>query len=73
MPNRWVSGTVNGAPVAGSCSGTGGPLLHTLASARIGRITILPANQPWLGGLDDLKIYRCSLSQADVAALHTQR
>ena len=59
---------VNGAQVAGSYSGTGGPLLHTPAPARIGRITILPTNQPWLGRLDDLKIYRCSLGGPDEPA-----
>jgi hypothetical protein len=64
---------VNGAVVAGTYSGTGGPLLHTSAPARIGKITILPANLPWQGRLDDLKVYRCSLTPADVVALHGQR
>ncbi|HSL71427.1 MAG TPA: LamG domain-containing protein, partial [Longimicrobiales bacterium] len=64
---------VNGAAVPGTYSGTGGPLVHTPAPARIGRITILPANQPWLGQLDELRIYNCSLDPSGVAALHALR
>jgi hypothetical protein len=81
-PNTWVHVAatvrgaadmtiyVNGAAVPGVYSGTGGPLVHTPGPARIGRITILPTNRPWLGGLDELRIYNCSLDSAEVAALH---
>jgi hypothetical protein len=63
---------INGTPVPGTYSGTGGPLVHTSAPARIGALTLVPANRPWLGHLDDLRIYGCSLNASEVAALYMQ-
>ncbi len=64
---------VNGAAVPGTYSGTGGPLLHTAAPARIGSMTIVPGNRPWLGNLDEVRVYDCSLVASEVALLFTQR
>jgi hypothetical protein len=61
---------VNGAPVAGTYTGTGGPLVHSpFFPARIGLITTNPEHRPWLGELDDIRIYDCSLEAKGVAAL----
>jgi hypothetical protein len=60
---------VDGLPVQGTYSGAGGALVHSPAPARIGSFGIVTANRPWLGGLDDLRIYDCSLTAAQVAAL----
>jgi hypothetical protein len=64
---------VDGVEVAGTYSGTGGPLVHAPAPARIGSITTLAANQPWLGGLDEITIYDCSLDAGEVAYLRQRR
>jgi hypothetical protein len=63
---------VNGAEVPGTYSGTGGPLVHGPAPARIGNITTTPLNRPWLGLLDEIRIYACSLDASEVAALFAQ-
>jgi hypothetical protein len=36
-------------------------------------MTIVPANRPWLGRLDELRVYNCSLEAIEVAALYLQR
>jgi hypothetical protein len=64
---------VNGQPVPGTYSGTGGPLTHSSAPARIGNMTLVPANRPWLGMLDEVRLYDCSLPAQEVAALFLQR
>jgi hypothetical protein len=64
---------VNGAEVPGTYSGTGGPLVHGTGPARIGRITTLPLNRPWLGLLDEIRIYDCSLDPNEVTALPAQQ
>jgi hypothetical protein len=43
--------------------------VHAPAPARIGSITTLAANQPWLGGLDEITIFDCSLDAGEVAYL----
>jgi hypothetical protein len=63
---------VNGQPVPGTLSGSGGPLVHTSAPARIGAFSTLALNRPWLGLLDDLKIWDCSLDANEVAFLFDQ-
>jgi hypothetical protein len=60
---------VNGAPVATTLSGTGGPIVHTVAPARIGAFQLIAANRPWLGRLDEVRLYDCSLDASEVAAL----
>jgi hypothetical protein len=61
---------MNGQPVAATYSGTGGPIRHTTAPARIGAYSLVAANQRWLGAMDDLRVYSCSLDQAQVTALY---
>jgi len=63
---------IDGAPVPATYSGTGGPLVHSAAPARIGAFSIVPANRPWLGQLDEVRIYACSLDAAEVATLFAQ-
>jgi hypothetical protein len=63
---------VDGTAVGGTYSGAGGPLAHTNAPARIGAFSLIAANRPWLGRLDELRVYSCSLSAAEVAVLHAQ-
>jgi hypothetical protein len=60
---------VNGAPVQADYSGTGGPLVHSSAPARIGWLSIIPANRPWAGELDEVRVYSCSLDASEVARL----
>ena len=61
---------VNGALVPATYNGTGGPMVHTQAPARIGSYSLIAANAPWLGSLDEVRVYNCSLTAADVAALY---
>jgi hypothetical protein len=63
---------VNGVPVPGTFDGTGGPMAHTAAPARIGSFSLVAANRPWLGRLDELRVYGCSLDAAEVTALHAR-
>jgi hypothetical protein len=60
---------VNGAPVNGTYSGTGGPLAHNSAPARIGSHPVSAAVQNWFGILDDVRIYDCSLSATAIQSL----
>ncbi|MGH7460361.1 MAG: LamG domain-containing protein [Longimicrobiales bacterium] len=60
---------VNGGYDNNSYSGTGGTLVHSPAPARIGSFRLVEANRPWLGLLDDLRIYDCALSYTDVRVL----
>jgi hypothetical protein len=60
---------VNGAPVNGTYSGTGGPLAHNSAPARIGSYPVSAAVQNWFGILDEVRIYDCSLSATDIRSL----
>jgi hypothetical protein len=63
---------VNGNPISSAYSGTGGALLHTNNSpARIGAFRLIAANRPWLGGIDDVRLYDCSLGAGEVAFLTT--
>jgi hypothetical protein len=64
---------VNGQAVPGTYDGSGGPLVHSEALARIGSISILPANRPWLGTLDEVVVYPCSLDPADAEYLRLRR
>lgn len=64
---------VNGVAVPGTYSGSGGALLHTSAPARVGVFSTNPANLPWLGLLDEIQIYDCSLEARGIAALFAQR
>jgi hypothetical protein len=63
---------VNGTPVTATFSGTGGPILHSPAPARIGSYSLIAANTPWAGMLDEMRIYNCSLDAASVSALYQQ-
>ena len=63
---------VNGAPVASTYSGTGGSIVHSAAPARIGTFQLIPGNRPWLGRMDDLRIYDCSLDASEVVQLFNQ-
>jgi hypothetical protein len=64
---------VSGVPVSSANGGTGGPIAHTAgAPARIGSFHLVPANRPWLGVLDDVRIYDCGLEQSEVGRLFTQ-
>lgn len=60
---------VNGAPIPGTYAGSGGALAHTSATARIGSHSFVAQNRPWFGILDEVRIYDCSLSAADVSSL----
>lgn len=60
---------VNGASVPGAYSGTGGSMLHTNFPARIGSFSLISANRPWYGSIDDVRLYDCSLSASDVPAI----
>jgi hypothetical protein len=60
---------VNGAAVAGTFSGSGGQMVHTAFPARIGSFSLITANRPWLGSLDDVRLYDCSLDPRDVPGL----
>jgi hypothetical protein len=63
---------VNGVRVSGVMSGTGGPPAHSAAPARIGAFQLVAANRPWLGLLDELRIYDCSLDAGEVSVLFGQ-
>jgi hypothetical protein len=60
---------VNGVPISTTFSGSGGAMLHSPAPARIGSFQLISANRPWLGSLDDVRLYGCSLDHAEVAFL----
>jgi hypothetical protein len=64
---------MNAQPVPATYSGTGGPIRHSLAPARIGSYSLVPSNQHWLGALDDLRVYSCSLDQAQVTTLYERQ
>jgi len=64
---------VNGAAVASTYSGTGGSLVHSAAPARIGTFQLIPGNRPWLGRMDELRIYDCSLDASEVVRLFNQQ
>jgi hypothetical protein len=57
---------VDGVPVSSALSGTGGAMAHSPAPARIGSFQLVAANRPWLGPLDEVRIYGCSLDAAQV-------
>ncbi len=60
---------VNGAAVAGTYTGSGGALAHTAAAARIGSHSFVVQNRPWFGPMDEVRVYDCSLSAADVLSI----
>lgn len=60
---------VDGVVVPVTLSGSGGPLLHSTAPARIGAASTLASNMPWVGDLDEVRLYTCALDPADVAGL----
>jgi hypothetical protein len=61
---------VNGALVAATYDGTGAGILHSGAPARIASYSLIAANAPWAGTLDELRVYNCSLDAAEAAALY---
>lgn len=60
---------MNGSPIAGTYAGSGGALAHTSGPARIGSHSFTVQNRPWSGIIDEVRIYDCSLSTAQVASL----
>ena len=53
---------VNGATDGGFYSGSGGPLAHTAAQARIGKFR----TSFFAGRIDELRVYGRELSQAEI-------
>jgi len=63
---------VNGSAIAHTYDGSGGPMAHDpLGSPNIGGYRLVAANEPWLGSMDDLRLYNCALDAAAVTALQT--
>ncbi|MGQ0642351.1 MAG: hypothetical protein ACT4P6_16510 [Gemmatimonadaceae bacterium] len=44
-------------------------MVHTSFPARIGSLSLITSNRPWLGSLDGVRLYDCSLESRDVPAL----
>jgi hypothetical protein len=60
---------IDGSVAPSTFTGTGGPIVHSAAPARIGSFSLVAANTPWLGMMDDVLIYNCSLDAANVTSL----
>ena len=62
---------VDGAAVPPTYSGSGGALVSSLASFRVGRDTYGGAPLDALGAIDELRVYDCELTAEDVARIAT--